>query len=251
MNVVIFRFNTGMSLTFDRSECFSCGKKLVWYELIPIISYLIQRGKCRGCSAPISWQYPLVELVTAVLFTLAYHQFGFSFTLLGAFVGIGLVIVIAGYDWHHYIIPNTLAYSFAALGFVGLFIREWSTGQVALALPSTSQLLAGPILFGFFWSLWKFSDGRWMGLGDGKLALGIGWWLGLVEGIWALCYAFWIGAAVSLMYIAYQKMDMWGKSELKSESHALTMKSEIPFGPFLVIGFMLQYLFDFQLLFYL
>src|SRR6185369_13016413 len=72
LNVVTLRWNTGMSISRGRSKCFSCGKDLKWYELLPVASFAAQRGKCRGCEAKISWQYPLVELASGLCFVLAY-----------------------------------------------------------------------------------------------------------------------------------------------------------------------------------
>ena len=101
--------------------------------------------------------------------------------------------------------------------------------------PHLWALLAGPMLFFPFWALWFVSQGRWMGLGDGKLALGIGWFLGATLGGSAIMLAFWIGAAWALLHMAYQRLAA-GFSGVK-----LSMNSEIPFGPFLILGTIVVY----------
>ena len=131
-------------------------------------------------------------------------------------------MVITIYDIHHKIVPDELVYIFILLSFLQMFV---SYDPFAFVVPATLDLLAGPILFIPFFCLWYFSKGIWMGLGDGKLALGIGWFLGLSGGISAIMYAFWMGAAISLILIGYQKMRMrkrlFSKDlGMKSEKHA-------------------------------
>ncbi len=224
LNVVILRYNTGRSVN-GRSGCMTCGHVLAWYELIPILSFVIQKGRCRECSSKISWQYPLVELSTAILFTLAFYN------LLGVQLGkqllafyfliISLLVVITVYDIRHKIIPDGIVYLFALLSLLGIFLFPYNLA------PSPYALISGPILFLPFFLLWFFSKGTLMGLGDGKLVLGIGWLLGLSRGLTAIILAFWIGAAVSVIILGIQKF---------RNRSGLTMKSEIPFGPFLILG---------------
>ncbi len=235
LNVVIYRYNTGRGVG-GRSGCMNCGKTLEWYELFPVVSFLVQRARCRNCSSKLSWQYPAVEFLTACLFTATFLKFSDQALGLGAYfsffimlVSWCLLVVILVYDFRHKIIPDALAYSFAALGLV----------RILLFVPTTpafifyGTLLAGPILFLPFYLLWFVSDGRWIGLGDGKLALGIGWMLGLGFGISAIVLAFWIGAAASIGYML--------AARLKSKGKNLTMKSEIPFAPYLILGFTIVY----------
>ncbi len=230
LNVVGLRYNTGMSLG-GRSKCFSCSKELTWSELIPVMSFLFQRGKCRKCKSKISWQYPVIELLSGVLFVLLFITFPptdlFSaFTLLTYFIITGLLVVITLYDIKHKIIPDGLVYTFAAIALLRLFVGS----DFSFQIPSTLDLLAGPILALPFALIWYFSKGKWMGLGDAKLILGIGWLLGLVPGISALALSFWIAAPVSLvwMYVVLRKF----------KSHY-----EIPFGPYLIVGMYLVLIF--------
>lgn len=236
LNVVIIRFNTGMSISRGRSQCFSCSKILRWYELIPLFSFLAQAGLCRECRSRISWQYPLVELAGGLAFVLSYTRFPGAFYSLVPFLGfiltaalLCLYIVICAYDMRHKIIPDFFSYGAAliSLGLIGL--DYFLIGSV-----DPYRVIAGPILFLFFFVFYYFSRGRWMGLGDGKLALSIGWALGLGAGVAALFISFWIGAALSLLVMALQKLS-------KSNSN-LSMQSAIPFGPYLIIGFIIAFI---------
>ncbi|MEO8638165.1 MAG: prepilin peptidase [Candidatus Taylorbacteria bacterium] len=266
LNVVALRYNTGLSLN-GRSACFSCGKTLKWYELFPIFSFLFQRGKCRGCKSKISSQYPIVETVTGLVFLSTYFKFFSDFSFSSSFallvtrytlqvtslvfflVVFCLLIVIAIYDIHHKIIPNGLVYAFIALSFLKLFFFSSSLTLhvTSYMFPSLLELLAGPILFLPFFLLWFLSRGKWMGFGDGKLALGLGWLLGLPQGTTAVMIAFYSGAFVGLGLIAYKHVARRFKSRsfaLNKNTNHLTMKSEIPFGPFLIFGIFVVFFFS-------
>jgi len=232
LNVVIYRYNSGTSPLTGRSQCFSCGKTLSWYELFPLFSFLAQKGRCRGCQVRLSWQYPIVELLSGLIFVAVYslRLSGLESSLL---VGIfSTLLVIAVYDLRHQIIPDGLAALFAILSLVKFF-SEVSFSN-AFHFPHVWTLIAGPMLLFPFWFLWYISSGRWLGLGDGKLALGIGWFLGATLGGSAIMLAFWIGAAWALAIIAIQKF-------LSKTKNGLSMKSEIPFGPFLILAVFVVY----------
>ena len=221
LNVVILRYNTGRSVQ-GRSGCFSCGKKLRWSELVPIFSFLAQKGKCRTCQSHISWQYPLVEVITGLLFLAVFWREGFAPQIIFFLTIISLFVVLMVYDIRHKIIPNGFVYAISLLALARLF---WLAPGY---LPSIWELLAGPILFLPFFLLWWLSRGRWMGLGDGKLALAMGWLLGLSGGIAAVLLAFWAGLIASIALLV--------------ASRKLTMKSEIPFAPFLILSTIAVYL---------
>jgi prepilin signal peptidase PulO-like enzyme (type II secretory pathway) len=140
-----------------------------------------------------------------------------------------LLIVIVVYDMRHKIIPDTLSYLYACIAFVSLFINYSFVGKIFI-LPSLWALLAGPILALPFALIWLFSRGRWMGLGDAKLLLGIGWMLGLSQGLASLILAFWSGAIVSIVLLVLRY-------------RGITFKSEIPFAPFLIFGVVLVFFF--------
>ena len=244
LNVVILRFNTGKGID-GRSLCFSCSKTLHWYELIPVASYLFQQGKCRSCKSSISRQYVLVELGTALLFALIAGRILLPLSETYAVASIinlfltltaaSLLVVIFVYDLRHKIIPDVFSYGFAFLALMRLVLYYQDH---LFTLPGTLDLLAGPIVALPFVLIWFVSKGTWMGFGDAKLALGIGWFLGLAGAISALCLSFWIGAAVGICLILLQRSKKRGR---------LSMKSEIPFAPFLVIGLLVVYFFPIDL----
>lgn len=244
LNVVIFRFNTGVTLG-GRSGCFSCGKKLAGWELIPILSFLFLKGRCSLCKTRISFQYPLVEFFTGALFFTLFLHFLPAFTLtnpnlfLGelslAYVIWAFLVVIFVYDVRHKIIPDRLSFGFIVL----------SLANTVLFSPQSllPHILAALVLFLFFFSFWFFSDGKWMGFGDAKLAVGIGLYLGLAQGVSAIVFGFWIGAVVALMILLARKLETTvGTKRLRKGAKIITMKSEIPFAPFLILGTLLALL---------
>jgi prepilin signal peptidase PulO-like enzyme (type II secretory pathway) len=235
LNVVVLRFNSGTTLG-GRSMCMSCGRTLTWPELIPIFSFMAQKGRCRNCHSKISWQYPLVEAATGILFTLIVWAFPPTSAAKGLLTLILLVlcaisVVITVYDIKHKIIPDHFSYVFSALAVVSLFFG----GQSLIHMPGWSAILAGPILALPFALIWLVSKGTWMGLGDAKLVLGIGWLLGLSRGANALILAFWVAAAVSLAWIWIVR-------------RKFTPRLEISFGPYLLIGMYIVLLFGVQVI---
>ena len=232
LNVVILRYNTGFSFVTGRSKCMSCGKELHWYELIPFFSFVMLGGKCLGCNSKISYQYPIVELLTGVIFAGLLLRFGLTPILPFYLVVSSLLIAMSVYDFKHKIIPDGMSYTFIILSFIFLFISHPLTE--ICSLPISLDLIAGPILFAFFAFFWLVSGGRWMGFGDAKLAIGVGFLLGFSGGVFAIMLAFWIGAIVSLLLILLQKIKI---SKLK-----LSLKSEIPFAPFIILALFIQIL---------
>lgn len=235
LNVVSLRFNTGFGLG-GRSRCMSCGKKLCWWELVPVFSYLFLLGRCSKCRSHISLQYPLVELSTGLLFAaifIIYPPLGISLairTVLEIFVAC-LAVVMVVYDIKHKVIPDQFVFAFIGLAFVGMFVG----GGSVFHFPTWTQVIAGPLLALPFASIWYFSKGEMMGLGDAKLIVGIGWFVGLGAGINALILAFWIASVVSLIWL-YAKY-----GHFKS-------KTEIPFGPYLILGMYLVILFKIRII---
>jgi len=240
LNVVIYRYNSGTSPLKGRSQCFACGKTLHWYELIPLVSFFAQRARCRGCSVRLSWQYPLVEILSGLIFVAVYALGKPLFESLYLVVIFSLLLVIAVYDIRHQIIPDGLVAMFAILS-LAWFLWSVSGGVLsAFHAPYYWHFLAGPVLFIPFWALWFFSRGRWMGLGDGKLALGFGWFLGMTLGMSAIMFGFWIGALFAVFVMVAQRI----QQKFTTSKIALTswsFKSEIPFGPFLILGVVVVY----------
>lgn len=246
LNVVIARLNTRKSFfgSFGgRSACMACQKKLCWYELIPLLSFLALKGRCRTCQTRISIAYPLVELTAGLIFMAFFLKFQnlffvntlvFSFTYAYYTLLFSLLLVIAVYDIKHKIIPDTLSFSFGLLAFIGLFFFNANNFfSFYPHLPSFWELSSGFLIAAPFALFWLVSSGAWMGLGDAKLAIGLGWVLGLAQALSGIVLAFWIGAVIGLSLVIF------------SGKHG--MKSEIPFAPYLVLGAFLAFLFELHL----
>jgi leader peptidase (prepilin peptidase)/N-methyltransferase len=239
LNVVIYRFNTGKSVVKGRSICMTCNRNLRWYELIPVFSFLIQKGKCRRCASSISHQYPIVELVTGLVFALIAFHFSpiflisvysyEAFVVLFSFI-FSLLIVIVVYDMRHKVIPDKLVYIFIIVSFLSIFINYTGIGSFFI-VPQFINILSGLLFALPFAFLWFISRGRWMGLGDAKLILGVGWMLGPLATFCALTLSFWIGSVISLILMAFSR-------------NKINMKTEIPFAPFLVLGTLITFLFN-------
>jgi len=242
LNVVILRYNTGITLA-GRSFCFSCRKQLTWRDLFPVASFICLLGKCRFCKSKISWQYFLVEVLTGIIFVLIFWSLGgvnaffpgtliYFEKLLLSVVVFSILIVIGVYDFKHQIIPDSFAYTFAALALFRILFLP----QTFLFTPGMWDLFAGPILALPFAALWYFSKGTWMGLGDAKLILGMGWFLGLNSGFSAVVLSFWIGSIIGVFLILVGKF--LNSSFTSSLLHKkITLKTEIPFAPFLILSF--------------
>ncbi|MBU1046218.1 prepilin peptidase [Patescibacteria group bacterium] len=245
LNVVILRYSE-KSLT-GRSECVNCHKKLNWYELIPIISFLIQGGKCLKCKKNISWQYPLVELSTALLFLFGYKiyflekysqltlDFLSIFDLFSLWLIFSLLIIIFVYDLYHKLIPDLWVFLLAFIALIRLFTINFQ-GFGLLSFFWAGFILAFPFVF-----LWIISKGEWLGLGDAKLVIGIGWFLGLVKGSSAIILGIWMGAIIGLFLVFLTKINNIKRLSFLSKN--FTIKSELPFAPFLIIGTLLVFFF--------
>lgn len=222
----------------------SCQSKLCWYELIPLVSFIALQGRCKTCKTKISTQYPLVELVSGLIFALLFLKFQNIFyenTLIFAFTYayyasmFSLLLVIAVYDLRHKIIPDGLALIFGIFSFIGLFLfSAYGFSSLSLHIPSVLEALTGVIIAAPFALLWLLSQGTWMGLGDAKLALGLGWLLGLSVALSGVVVAFWVGAIIGIILIIFSK------------NHS--MKSAIPFAPFLVFGAFIAFLLELHFL---
>ena len=239
LNVVIYRYHTKKTLG-GRSACMSCQNKLCWYELLPLVSFFALRGRCRSCKTKISKQYPVVEFISgvtfatlflklqylfwddALMFSISYFYYALMFSML---------LVIAVYDYKHKIIPDALVVVFGILAFVGLFF--FVDQNFVLHFPSIYEFLAGVAVALPFALIWLFSRGAWMGLGDAKLAVGLGWISGISVLVSGVVIAFWAGAIWGLGLMLFSRMfgNQYG------------LKSEIPFAPFLVFGVWLAFMF--------
>ena len=231
LNVYIYRFHTGKSLS-GHSHCLSCATLLQWFELIPLLSYLGLRGRCRTCGCKIPVRYFLVELLTATVFTLSVTIATFLTELLILWCIMGVLVVITVYDYYHYIIPDSLTVflsgAVACLWGVWLYFGFESVDSLLWALGAT---IGGAT---FFFFLWLISQGQWLGFGDVKLALPLGFLVGSQLVFSFVVLSFWIGAAVSLVIVGYLSLRNRGQAGLHLPSTRLTMKSAVPFAPFMV-----------------
>lgn len=213
LNAILFRYGTGKSALHGRSACMHCGHTLGAAELVPIFSYIFLRGRCKHCRTRISPQYPLVEAAAALLAVGTWLATGEPLSF-AYYLTIQLVLLfVFVYDLRHKIIPTGALVALAVLTLAPLLVVP---GQEPFAL------LAGPLLAAplFFFS--AISGGRWMGWGDAPLMLSLGWLLGLTQGLTAFMLAFWGGALVGI--------------GLMLAARGYTMKSEVPFAPFLIGG---------------
>ena len=232
LNCVIYRLEQKKKIT-GRSYCPKCKKQLKWQDLFPVFSFLFLGGKCRYCNRKISLQYPLVEVAAGILFVLilssgdvglpagsptSFLNSAFLFYIASA------LIIIFVYDLKHYLIPDKVL--FPAIGITAIY-RILDFGNLM------NYFWAVIIGAGFFLAIFLISKGRWMGFGDVKLAVLMGLLLGAPNILVALFIAFFFGAIIGLILIIFK-----GKN----------LKSEIPFGPFLIVGTFLAMLWGEQII---
>ena len=236
LNVLIYRLPIGESLTKKNSHCPKCGHMLKWYENIPLLSYVIQKGKCRGCKELISIQYPIIEFLSVCAFVIAYIRFGLSletflFTLL-----LQMFIVIFMIDLRHQIIPDSINIVIIVLGVISLFITHSSINQV-LVINYIDKLIGFGVALGLlliFVFFEKILKKELMGGGDLKLFFGIGLFMG-----WQLLLlGLFLASVVALITEMLKKL-------INSEKF---LNKVIPFGPYLVIGFSLAYIFGLDII---
>ncbi len=231
LNVVLFRFGKDETMVWGRSVCRSCERALGPRELIPVLSYVVQRGRCRWCSVDLSLQYPAVELATALSFALVAWWLAPALSLLSLLelalwlAATALLILIFVHDLRTTYIPNAFVYPLIALSGALLFIEGG-----ALTLPTLAHVATGPLLLMPFFVLWDLSGGHLIGLGDGKLAWVLGWLLGPMGGASAVVFGFWIGAVVVLLRMFFERL------RRHAPEARLRGGSEVAFGPFLIVG---------------
>lgn len=234
LNVAILRF--GVKSIGGRSACVHCGAHLRPFELIPLLSYVALLGRCTHCRARISPQYPLVEASTGILFALVGAASLPLFSTLLALGIVSLLICIFVFDLYHTLIPDAWVVPFSLLA----LLFSASLIPVAATFMTLMLLLSGPLAALPLFLLWAYSRGAWMGFGDVKLALGIGFLLGMPFGVEAVFFAFVIGAVVSVcILLPLPRLLAFCGLRGKRRSGGYTMKSEVPFGPFLIASCLL------------
>jgi len=220
-NALIDRLPRGEKWGAGRSHCDKCGRKLEWYDLIPVVSWLALRGRCRYCHSPIPYRNLVVEVLMGVGFLLIFNQFS-NFQIFQTLVLMGIfwvTTIIAVMDWETKLVSEAMVVVWGLL--ILIFNFQFSIFNQLLINNFQNNvlgLLTGLFLIG---GLWAVSRGKAMGFGDVEIAAVAGWWLGWPAIGVAIWIAFVSGAAAGLVEIVL------GKAK---------MKSEIPFGPFLVFG---------------
>jgi len=212
LNVVIHRLPDGRSLAWPGSRCPDCEHDIAPYDNVPVLSWLILRGRCRHCRQPISARYPIVELLTAVVFGLIAAVCGVDFGLVQQLPFAAALIALAAIDLERRLLPNRILAPLAGFGLIA--------GAAVMTSELSELLIAGAAAFGAFLVVALIAPGG-MGMGDVKLAGVMGLFLGL-EIIPALLVAFGAGSVVGLVIVA------------RRGSQA--RKQAVPFGPFLALG---------------
>jgi leader peptidase (prepilin peptidase)/N-methyltransferase len=256
LNVCIARLPEGMSLVRPGSRCPSCETPIRWYDNIPLVSYLVLQGKCRRCDAPISWRYPAVELLTAILFLMLMQRFTNALALAVYIAFACALVVISFIDLKHYIIPNEISVPGIIIGLVLSLIPARIAGG-ELVLPSSlfflsanapnfvgsflNSLIGCLIGAGILWLTGIFSlvvfKKEGMGFGDVKLLGMVGAFLGWKLALMTIMIGSALGAVVGITLILLR---------LKRRT------DYIPFGPYLALGAVLSLLYgDAILLLYL
>jgi len=227
-NVCIYRLPLDKDVVSGRSYCPKCKKKISWYDNIPIISYLLILAKCRKCKKKISFQYPLVELITIIAFLTIYSAYGISSTTILLIILFLTFIIIFFIDLKHFIIPNSLTFSMMILG----FIKSFDQNLNSLFPNYFNSLLGGILGYGIIWLIIVFyklvRNKEGMGLGDAKLLAVIGFWFGWI----AIPFVIFSSSIIALISVT---------PSLLNKSKKLS--SEIPFGPYIIIGCILYMVF--------
>lgn len=259
-NVVLLRKNTGETMVWGGSRCFSCGKELVWYDNIPIISFLILRGRCRFCQSKISWQYPVVEIIVGFLALIVWMKTLVAPASIFFFTLFASLFLLAAYDARTKIVDRHLLRIFALLAFAVALVR-WtclsSAGGAELCGVGTSDalnvfakdIIAAAGIWFFFWAFCFFSQGRWMGRGDSSVALWCAMLLGFPLSIAMLLVSYWIGGLVGLSILAAvfargKRSGIQGDTRPFGGQLSTALKREVPFVPFLALGTFVVWFFD-------
>lgn len=218
----------------------ACGKQIQSYDLIPIFSFLLLKGKCRSCGSALSVQYPIVELTLAVLFVLAWHVVPpvFSLWSISAFVALlvflAALLALVVYDIRHTLVPMPFTYTLLIASALAPVFQALHASSYE---PLLDSLLGGVVLAGFLYALHLITKGRGMGMGDVYIAGAVGLLLGLFRGIEALMFAVWSG---TLIYLSVMLLSSILKLvRLSPRFKRVTMKTELPFVPFLALGVLL------------
>ena len=223
-NVCIKRLPRNLSIS-GRSYCLTCKKQIKWFDNIPILSFIFLKAKCRNCSAKIDNQYFLVELISAISFLIIVFFFGITLESLLLIILSIFFIIIYFIDLEHYIIPNELTYTLMVIG----FLKTYFTDTNSFMFPDYFQSVMGGLMgFLIVWSIIfvykKLKNTEGMGLGDAKFLSALGFWFG------------WISLPFILIFSSVIALSFSIPSLIKKTK---TMSTQIPFGPYLILGCLL------------
>lgn len=230
LNVCIYRLPRHESIVSPASHCPDCGKQLGWLDNIPLISYVVLKGKCRSCGGTIPWRYPLVEFANAALFSFAGWRFGLTVELLPALLLISSLIIVFFIDLEHFIIPNVVVLPVAAVGLAAMVAISLTTSNGEF--PAWWVFPAAGAASAAFFFVIALVYPQGMGMGDVKLAGMLGCFLGRSV-IVGLFLGFLMGATVG---VGLMVTGRGGR------------KSKVPFGPFLALGSLVALFYGGQLL---
>jgi len=221
-NVCIYRLPLSKSIAKERSFCPSCKSPINWYDNIPLLSFVLLKSKCRTCGKKINFQYFLVELIAAVSFLSIYFIFGISITTLLLLILSVFFIIIFFIDLKHYIIPNELTFPLMVIGFLKSFDPSLNKAIFPNYINSLIGGLIGYLIIWFIIFVYKkIRNKEGMGLGDAKLLAVVGFWFGWLS----IPFTIFISSLVALIFVTPSVLN-------KSRN----MTSQIPFGPYIIIG---------------
>ena len=211
-------------IVVQSSRCPKCGHKLAAWENIPLLSFLLLRGRCRGCKTPISWQYPLVELLTGVAFAVVVWQFGATWQSLAVLVFTGMAIGMSGIDMRTTLLPDGMTLPLLWLGLLVSLVPLFVSPADAIIGATVGYLS----LWSVYWGFKLLTGKEGMGYGDFKLLAAIGAWCGVNAILPVVLISSLIGAIVGGAWLAIRGRDR---------------ATPIPFGPFLAAAGWVQLVF--------
>lgn len=228
-NALAWRLHSGQDMLRDRSRCEYCNHLLAPKDLVPVASWLMLKGKCRYCKARLSWHHPSIELLVGLLFVLSFAAWPYSDATIPVMVLLGIWLLMVGfyvslaiYDLRWMLLPDVITLPLIAVGVVGGLVRFVWIEDLGV-MPALLEVLLGVLaLSGTYWLLHRVSGGRWVGFGDVKLTASMGAMLGWRQAVVALMAANIVGVLVILPGLVTGK---------------LKRTSRLPFGPFLIAGF--------------
>lgn len=204
-------------IVVERSHCPRCNHQLAWFENIPLLSWLALRGKCRSCSNPISFQYPLVELLTGLLFLACAWRFGFGWKCFGALLFTSFLIALSGIDLRTKLLPDQLTLPLMWLGLVAA-----SDNLYMPTKPALLGAMAGYMsLWSVYWVFKQLTGKEGMGHGDFKLLAALGAWIGLAGILPTILMSSLLGALIGSIWLLAKGRDK---------------ATPIPFGPYLAVA---------------